>query len=343
MVASLRNRPFEIGDQVVVPGSRQWLDLPVADLYTHAQLTMPVHVICGRYAGPTVFLTGAVHGDELNGVEIIRRLLMLKALKSLKGNLLAVPVVNVHGFIHHSRYLPDRRDLNRSFPGQPRGSVTSRLASIVARQILDRADFGIDLHTGAIHRTNLPQIRCDADNPKVLPLAQAFGVPVIVHSRLRDGSMREYAAEQNVPVLLYEAGEALRFDELSIRAGMRGIRRVLGELGMLRRSPGAGQRAAPVLSRQTSWVRAPISGMVRLRVRSGDAVRKGQQLASISDPFGGVHEDVVAAADGIVIGHGTLPLAHEGDALIHIARFDDTRGASETVEEFQLEHDSPNA
>ena len=233
MGASLRNQPFEIGDQVVVPGARQWLDLPVADLYTHAQLTMPVHVICGRHAGPTVFLTGAVHGDELNGVEIIRRLLALKALKGLKGNLLAVPVVNVHGFIHRSRYLPDRRDLNRSFPGQARGSVTSRLASIVSKQILDRADFGIDLHTGAIHRTNLPQIRCDADNANVLKLARAFGVPVIVHSRLRDGSMREYAAERNVPVLLYEAGEALRFDELSIRAGLRGIRRVLGELGML--------------------------------------------------------------------------------------------------------------
>ena len=341
MGASQRNQPVEIGGHTVRPGQRQLLDLPVADLYTHAQMTMPVHVICGRYAGPTVFLTGAVHGDELNGVEIIRRLLALKALNRLRGNLLAVPVVNVHGFVHRSRYLPDRRDLNRSFPGQRRGSVTSRLASLVSEQILDRADYGIDLHTGAVHRTNLPQIRCDADNPLVLRLAQAFGVPVVVHSRLRDGSMREYAAEKNVPVLLYEAGEALRFDEISIRAGLRGIRRVLAELGMLRRPPSKAQPVAPVVSRQTSWVRAPISGMVRLRVRSGEAVRKGQRLASISDPFGEVHEDVACPAGGIVIGHSTLPLAHEGDALIHIARFDDTREASETVEEFQLEHEAP--
>ncbi len=339
MDAKQRNQPLEIGGQTVRPGQRQLLDLPVADLYTHAQMTMPVHAICGRYAGPTVFLTGAVHGDELNGVEIIRRLLTLKTLNRLKGNLLAVPVVNVHGFVHRSRYLPDRRDLNRSFPGQRRGSVTSRLASIVSEEILKRADYGIDLHTGAIHRTNLPQIRCDADNPEVLRLAQAFGVPVVIHSRLRDGSMREYAAEQDVPVLLYEAGEALRFDEISIRAGLRGIRRVLAELGMLRRPRSKTQPVEPVVSRHTSWVRAPISGMVRLRVRSGDTVRTGQRLASVSDPFGEVQEDVNCPAGGIVIGHSTLPLAHEGDALLHIARFEDTRGASETVEEFQLEHE----
>jgi predicted deacylase len=193
--------------------------------------------------------------------------------------LLAVPVVNVHGFIHHSRYLPDRRDLNRNFPGQARGSVTSRLASLVSHEIIDRADYGIDLHTGAIHRSNLPQIRGDTDNPEVLRLAKAFGAPVILHARLRDGSMREYAAENDIPVLVYEAGEALRLDEVSIRAGLRGVRRVLAELGMLRRPAGSGSRAVDtVVSRHSTWVRAPISGMVRLRVYSGASVRKGQRL-----------------------------------------------------------------
>jgi predicted deacylase len=269
----VRNKSVAIADFQIGPGERRLLDLPVADLYTHAQLTMPVHVICGRQAGPTVFLTGAVHGDELNGVEIIRRLLALRAMRSLRGTLLAVPVVNVHGFIHHSRYLPDRRDLNRSFPGQATGSVTSRLARLVAHEIIDKADYGIDLHTGAIHRTNLPQVRGDVDQPEVLRLAQAFGAPVIVHSRLRDGSLREYAAEKGVPVLLYEAGEALRFDEVAIRAGMRGIRRVLFELGMLPSlARSVIQKVMPVIARSSSWVRAPISGMVRLRVREGESV-----------------------------------------------------------------------
>jgi len=337
----MRNAAVEIAGFKVEPGQRRLLDLPVADLYTHAQLTMPVHVICGRLAGPTLFVTGAIHGDELNGVEIIRRLLALNVLKRLKGTLLAVPVVNVHGFIHQSRYLPDRRDLNRSFPGQLSGSITSRLARHVASEIIDRSDYGIDLHTGAIHRTNLPQIRGDVDNDEVMRLARAFGAPVIIHSRLRDGSMREYAAEKGVSVLLYEAGEALRFDELSIRAGLRGIRRVLATLGMLGRPPPATRRRVePVVSRRTSWVRAPISGVVNLRVQSGASVRKGTLLANVSDPFGETSVPVHSHCDGVIIGHVTLPLAHEGDALVHIARFDDTREASETVEEFQLEHDS---
>jgi predicted deacylase len=335
-----RHAPLEIGGFKIEPGERRLLDLPVADLYTHAQMTMPVHVIRGRRPGPIVFLTGAVHGDELNGVEIIRRLLALKTLRGLRGTLLAVPVVNVHGFIHHSRYLPDRRDLNRNFPGQARGSVTSRLASLVSREIIDRADYGIDLHTGAIHRSNLPQIRGDTDNPEVLRLAKAFGAPVILHARLRDGSMREYAAEQDIPVLVYEGGEALRLDEISIRAGLRGVRRVLAELGMLRRPAGSGGRAVDaVVSRHSTWVRAPISGMVRLRVYCGASVRKGQRLASISDPFGEVAEDLPSPCSGVVIGHSTLPLTHEGEALVHIARFEDHREASGVVEEFQLEHE----
>jgi predicted deacylase len=337
----VRNKSVAIADFQIGPGERRLLDLPVADLYTHAQLTMPVHVICGRQAGPTVFLTGAVHGDELNGVEIIRRLLALRAMRSLRGTLLAVPVVNVHGFIHHSRYLPDRRDLNRSFPGQATGSVTSRLARLVAHEIIDKADYGIDLHTGAIHRTNLPQVRGDVDQPEVLRLAQAFGAPVIVHSRLRDGSLREYAAEKGVPVLLYEAGEALRFDEVAIRAGMRGIRRVLFELGMLPSlARSVIQKVMPVIARSSSWVRAPISGMVRLRVREGESVEEGAKLASVNDPFGGTVVVVQAPFTGVIIGHSTLPLAHEGDALVHIARFEDTQEASDTVEEFQLEHDN---
>src|SRR5210317_2599758 len=162
------NNTIEIGDAVVGPGKRANVNLPVADLYTSTSLHMPVKVICGRKAGPVLFVSAAVHGDELNGVEIIRRLLRLKTLASMRGTLLAVPIVNVHGFLDQSRYLPDRRDLNRSFPGSRKGSVAARMAYTFMHEIVDKADFGIDLHTGAINRSNLPQIRGDLDDDATL-------------------------------------------------------------------------------------------------------------------------------------------------------------------------------
>src|SRR5210317_1296480 len=172
------NKSFPIGDVVVKPGQRANVSLPVSDLYTSTSLSMPVQVVCGRRAGPVLFVSAAIHGDELNGVEIIRRLLRLKALSSIKGTLIAVPIVNVHGFLNQSRYLPDRRDLNRSFPGSPKGSIAARLANTFLKEVVLKSDFGIDLHTGAIDRSNLPQIRANLDDPAVTELAQAFGAPV---------------------------------------------------------------------------------------------------------------------------------------------------------------------
>jgi len=334
----LKNKPISVGGQEIGPGEHKIVDLPVAGLYTHTQLTMPVHVVNGRHAGPTLFLTAAVHGDELNGVEIIKRVLKLTALKRLHGCLLAVPVVNVFGFLNRSRYLPDRRDLNRSFPGREKGSIAARLANLLAKEIVEKSNYGIDLHTGAVDRTNLPQIRADLSNRDVLELAQAFGTPVIIDSNLRDGSLREFAAEKGIPMLLYEAGEALRFDELSIRAGVRGVSRVMRALGMLPPRKTAGGRIDPVQCGQTTWVRAPGSGIVRTECRLGERVRSGQALASISDPFGGVEIEVPATASGLVIGRSISPLAHEGDALFHLARFDDVKGAVQTVDEFHEVH-----
>ena len=193
------NKPLTIGDTVVNPGQRVNINLPVADLYTATSLSMPVKVICGRRAGPVLFVSAAIHGDELNGVEIIRRLLKRKSLQSIRGTLLAVPVVNVHGFLHQSRYLPDRRDLNRSFPGSAKGSIAARLANTFLKQIVTKADYGIDLHTGAINRSNLPQIRGNLGDEKTLELARSFGVPVIVNANIRDNSLRASAAELGMP------------------------------------------------------------------------------------------------------------------------------------------------
>lgn len=324
-----------IGDTEVAPGTRETVELAVANLYTHTHLTMPVHIVNGRRAGPTLFLTAAIHGDELNGIEIIKRLLKRSLLKELRGCLLAVPIVNIFGFINESRYLPDRRDLNRSFPGRNSGSIAARLAHLVATEIVANSDYGIDLHTGARDRTNLPQIRADLAEPVTKRIAEAFGAPILIDASVREGSLREHASSNGVPTLLYEAGEALRFDELSINAGVRGVVRVMRALDMLPRSTKNTKPTAPNLANTTTWVRAPMSGVIATQCRLGQRVKAQESLAKISDPFGEMEVDVIASNNGIVIGRSTSPLTHEGDALFHLARFDDTRVAKATVDEFQ--------
>ena len=317
-------------------GERKLIRVPVADLYTGTSLSMPVHVICGRRSGPVMFVSAAVHGDELNGVEIIRRLLKRKALKSIKGTLIAVPIVNVHGFLDQSRYLPDRRDLNRSFPGRASGSIAARMAHTFMTEIVAKCSVGIDLHTGAINRSNLPQIRGNLDDDATHELAKVFGVPVIVNANIRDGSLRDSAAELGLPLLIYEGGEALRFDELSIKAGVLGILRVMSHLGML---PKRKQRrtVSPVLAASTQWVRAPTSGVVSRKVKLGARVEKGQRLALISNPLGDDEEKVRAPFGGVVIGRSNLPLAMEGDAMFNLAAFKSVDRAEDKVEEFTAE------
>jgi predicted deacylase len=332
------NKAITVGAETVRPGERRNVSLPVADLYTGTSLHMPVKVLCGKRTGPVLFVSAAVHGDELNGVEIIRRLLRREVMKSLRCTLLAVPIVNVHGFLEQSRYLPDRRDLNRSFPGKATGSIAARLANTFLQEIVLKSEYGIDLHTGAIDRSNLPQIRACLDDARTAEIATAFGAPVMVNAGLREGSLRACASEKGIPTIVYEAGEALRFDEFSINAGLRGILRVMRHIGMLPKSR-AGRKHQPVVARSTRWVRAPASGIVSGKVALGSRVEEGQRLALISDPLGDRQEQAVAPVDGIVIGRNNLPLTHEGDALFHIAAFRSTERAENAVEEFTAIHD----
>ncbi|WP_136253914.1 succinylglutamate desuccinylase/aspartoacylase family protein [Onishia niordana] len=332
--------PFELAGVRVAPGSRAQIDVPVAKLYTHAPLHIPVEVVHGRQPGPTLLVCGAIHGDEINGVEIVRRLLRSKGLQGLRGTLIAVPIVNVFGFVQHTRYLPDRRDLNRCFPGSESGSLGSRVAALFREQIVDQATHIIDLHTGAIHRTNLPQIRAQlTPGSETEAIAMAFGVPVILNAELREGSLRHYAQNRGVPVLTYEAGEALRFDEWAIAPGVRGVRRVMRAIGMLASDR---RRATPrpaEVANGSSWARAPIDGILRPKVHLGTRVAKGEVLGKVADPFGNSEEEVRAPADGIVIGMGNLPLANEGEALFHVARFDAIEEAESAVETFQSDYD----
>jgi len=327
--------PFEIAGTTVRPGSRVTIDLPAGHLYTHTPLSIPVQVVHGRRPGPCLVVSAAVHGDEINGVEIIRRLLRLPALKRLSGTLVAVPIVNVLGFIDRSRYLPDRRDLNRSFPGSENGSIASRLAWLFRTRILSKATHAIDLHTAAIHRDNLPQVRADLDDPDSAALARAFGLPVILHSGLIEGSLRNAARGLGIPVITYEGGEALRFDEGAIRAGLEGVQRAMRSLAMLPASRSRKPVPEPLyIADSSTWVRASQDGILRAAVALGDRVRAGQPLGWISDPFGEREEAVNADGPGLVIGRTNLPLVHQGEALFHIARFDQVGRVYREIERF---------
>ena len=336
----MSEEPLVINGITINACTRTTIDLPAARLYTHAPMSIPVQVVSGKKSGPRLFLSAAIHGDEINGIEIIRRLLKLPALKRLRGTIIAVPMVNVHGIINHSRYLPDRRDLNRSFPGSEKGPLALRLANLFMKEIVEQSTHGIDLHTGAIHRSNLPQIRANLDDEETYKLASAFDVPVIISSNLRDGSLREAAAEFGIPMLLYEAGEALRFDEVAIRAGVQGIINVMRVLDMLPPSRSkAKNRFESVVARSSSWVRAPDSGILRAMVPLGSRVKKNTLLGVVADPFGEKEVSVEATCNGIVIGRTNLPLVNEGDALYHIARFEDIKEIEAKVDDFHEEHE----
>ncbi len=311
-----------IGGEEILPGERRQLALTVAKLYDFTDMKMPVEVVRGTEDGPTLFVSAAIHGDEINGVDIVRRLLKHRALKTIKGTLIAIPIVNVFGFNDKSRYLPDRRDLNRSFPGAEHGSLASQVAYIFRTEIVSKCTHGIDLHTGAIHRYNLPQIRADLSYPDNLLLAKEFGAPVVLNASPRDGSLREMVDGKNIPMLLYEAGTALRFDRRAALLGVEGILAVMRTIGMLAAAPRTAKPADPFIAKSSHWVRAPISGIFVTRKKLGESVSKGEKIGFITNPFGDYEYAILAPADGIVIGNSVLPLANEGDGLYHIATFE---------------------
>ena len=326
--------PFELAGVRVAPGKRTIVEMPAAQLYTNTPLNIPVHVVHGRRPGPVLLVCAAIHGDELNGVEIIRRVLQSQHLRNLRGTLVAVPVVNVFGFIHKSRYLPDRRDLNRCFPGSETGSLGARMAWLFKTQVLDRCSHAIDLHTGAIYRSNLPQIRANLDSAATAEMARAFGVPLVLNSVLRDGTLREVAEAQSIPVITYEAGEALRFDESSIRAGVRGVINVMRHLNMIAPSRRPHPLIEPAVARSSVWVRAERDGVFRSLVALGDRIKKDQVLGRISSPFSGDEMDILSPCAGILVGRDNLPLVNEGEALFHIARFEEVKEVAQQVQAF---------
>lgn len=311
---------YELGGTSVPVGARSDLLLKVSESYTGDRLSLPVSVVNGSGEGPTLFVTAAIHGDELNGVAIVRELLLSVTAAALHGTLVCVPMVNVLGVQFHSRYLPDRRDLNRCFPGSVSGSTASRLANTLMTEIVAEADAGVDLHTATNRRTNAPQVRAGLDDPRAAQLGHAFGAPFLIDASLRPGSLRDAAAKVGVPVLTYEGGEALRFEANVIATGTAGVLRVMGALGMLDGATVPPPPGTPVrVSDETHWVRAERGGILSLDVGPGDDVEAGQPLWSVVSPFGHERNQMDSPYTGVVIGLTTLPLVNPGDAVVHIA------------------------
>lgn len=310
--------PFAINGISAQAGTLTHTELRIARLPTGLWLSLPIGVMHGRHPGPVIWVSAAIHGDELNGVPIVRHVIDRVEPEHLSGTLLTVPVVNVFGLMQESRYLPDRRDLNRSFPGSSRGSAASQLAHLFMKTIVEPCELGIDLHTGSGGRTNLPQVRCDLDDEKTARLAHDFGASMILHSRLRDGSLREAAAALGKTVLLYEAGEASRFDAEAIDVGVGGVLRVMKSLGMIEDGVEA-PTEVPHLSRKSAWVRTRRSGFCEMVTRLGAMVEHGETVAVVFDALGLDRSVVRARTPGIVIGHTTSPVVHRGEAVAHIA------------------------
>jgi uncharacterized protein len=312
-----REEPLTFAGAPVALGQTAELRLKVAESYTAEPVTVPVTVVRGT-PGLTVFVTATVHGDELNGVGILRGLLNDTDFSGLRGTLIAVPVANVPGFLNRDRLLPDRRDLNRSFPGKPRGSLTARLAEMLFREVVRKSDFGIDLHTAGGERTNYPQIRADLSEPAVAELAQAFGCPLVIDGAGPEKSLRRTAVAAGVPTIVYEAGSAHRLERPFIAVGIAGVLNVLRHLGMM---PGEAVRPPLRLTvERTHWIRSSTGGILDLKVDLGQPLRRGQAISVNTNPFGRERRQLKAPYAGIVLGLTQLPLVHPGDPICNVAR-----------------------
>ena len=322
---------FTIAGETIARGTRRILAIPISSQVTGLSADLAVQVIHGAKPGPCVFVSAAIHGDEIVGTAIIQRLVQAITPEQLSGTLILAPAVNIFGFLQHSRYLPDRRDLNRSFPGSTRGSLAGQLAHCFLEHVISRCSLGIDLHTAAINRYNLPQIRIAAGDSELIELAMAFGAPVIIESPLRGGTLRALAKERGTKMLLLEAGEALRFDRLSIDIGTSGITRVLAHIGMVEADDGLTSVGIPARANRSAWMRSTRGGVSHRERKSGDLVAKGEVLANVTGLFGEDPQPITSSIAGIIIGHATLPVVNQGDALFHVAEIANLEQAGQRI------------
>lgn len=315
---------MEILNTPIGLGRSKVLNLNIAKLHTRTSLSVPIIVERGKEEGPCVLLTAGIHGDEVNGVEIVRQIIAEGYNKPQKGTVICIPVINVFGFLSQKREFPDGRDLNRLFPGSKRGSLASRFAYHVMNAIMPHVDYCMDFHTGGAARFNYSQIRLDARDKETLALAKIFGTKFIVDAENRDKSFRNTLSKKGKKVLLFEGGKSLHLDRHVTQVGIDGALRVMHHLGlrdftdelMASKLP---QKVKPILINDSTWIRAKHSGMYRTKLKLGSQVSKGDKIGSISDPYGDFEVDVVATYDGYIIASNHAPIVNQGDALVHIS------------------------
>lgn len=316
--ASAPSRALKVGGVKIARGEKRQVALDFSETYLGTPVSVPAYVIRAPKPGPRVFLAATIHGDELNGLGILRELLYDAPPILTRGTVIIVPVVNVYGIEDHTRYLPDRRDLNRSFPGTAEGSISSRLACVFFKEVVSQCDLGIDFHTAALRRTNFPNIRADMTNEGTRKLARAFGIELIVHGKGPAGSLRREATNAGTPTIILEAGEVWKIEPLVVEIGVRGILNVLKSLGMVEGDPI--KPLFQVSVKTTTWVRAERGGLLSFHARPGELVREGESLATNSSIFGEQHRELRCPADGIVIGMTTMPAVKPGEPVYHIAK-----------------------
>ncbi len=312
-----RTSPFKIGKHAVPLGRTKDIFLQVSQRYTGDPISLPIRVMRAHKPGPVVLVTAAVHGDEINGTGVIHELMFGQPLALTQGVLVLVPVINIFGFENQNRYMPDRRDLNRCFPGSEKGSLSSRVAHIIINQLIKHCDYGIDLHTAANSRTNFPNVRGDLSEPQVRRLAKAFGCELIVNSKGPVGSLRREATKVGCPTIILEAGEPCKIEPRVLEVGTRGVTNVLIDLGML-----PGEPVRPAYQARVSkslWIRSEVGGILRFHVTPGEPVAAGQPVATNASVFGKEQNVLVSPVDGIILGMTTLPTVKPGEPVCHVA------------------------
>ncbi len=309
-------REIKLNGERILPGEEKRITINIAKLPSHSSINISITVSRSIHDGPVLLLMGGLHGDEINGIEIVRRTMEKGWNRPDRGTVICVPILNIYGFIFFSRMLPDGKDVNRSFPGNKNGSLASRLAHYITNHILPLIDYGIDFHTGGAQRTNYPQVRCTFQDEENLQLAEAFHAPFTLNSPYRAKSLRQTAGKMGKKILVYEGGESARFDEYAIIQGMEGARRVMAHLGMIE-DPGKSFNDN-VIIRGSSWVRARNSGLFNPIVDSGQSILKNQVVGYITDTFGDFKISVKSPVSGYVIGLNNNPIVFQGDALMHI-------------------------
>lgn len=312
-----KRNPFELLGQTVEPGKSGRFNLEVAKLHTNTPIQVPVIVQHAKKEGPVLLLLAGSHGDEINGIEVVRKIIKRGWNKPTTGTVICIPVYNIFGFLNLRREFPDGRDLNRSFPGTKNGSLASQFAYHFMTEIAPKVDIIIDFHTGAAQRSNYPQTRCEFKHKKSLELCKIFGAPFILNSSLISKSIRASMHKMGKDYILFEGGKSNRTDPEIVKAGIIGVQRVMTHLG-IKQFPNATVSEAPILLNSSKWLRAPSSGMLTLKIKNGTFVEKGTVLASIADPYGRLERSVKATSSGYIINVNETPLVNKGDAIFHI-------------------------